>query len=129
MKIKITFKDTVEKWNSTRNRYIVTLTNPQTKEKTSFFFHDSINNYIKNIHASEKSVLDCIMSDYAILEGFETYEDFLQLFGYEANKESRKIYNDTKKLYDNLHRVIATDEDFEKIFNMYKVSSETIRYI
>ena len=85
-----------------------------------FTWHDSIKSWKdnENTMTDEKylTAFCCVLNDAIDYANASSVEDFAQEFGYEVNRQTRKIYEMCRESYDNL-RNIFTDEEIIDIVN------------
>jgi hypothetical protein len=120
--VSVKFKDVVEKWNSERNAYTVTLKNEEGK-KCSYTFYDSVHNTQNEIYITDdliSGILETLATDFYIDENnYPFFEDFQREFGYDNDREGRKVYKDCLKLSAKLQSVVDSEwVDSLKIVNV-----------
>lgn len=85
-------------------------------------------NYGQSIYASEKGekptnaeVLYAFKQDKSSMSNTSSYQDFLSEYGYEDNKESKKIYSQLGKNSEKYDKVFnkSEDEKLDKIYEDY----------
>jgi hypothetical protein len=94
------------------NHFIATF--KRGKDKCSFDFFDSQNNYVKGVKTLDAySVLTCCSSE---INCPETFEDFCSEFGYEEDsRKAEKTFRALKKFSDKLNKFFNTEEAREDL--------------
>ena len=95
------------------NKYKVTISNQDQKYNTTFT--DSLYNTYNNTKSSNFEILYCIISDAISYYYSRTLEDFIDEFGYEDEKQAKRIYDGCRRSYEGLSNLFG--EDSIEVFN------------
>lgn len=102
-----------------RNIYMLTL--EKDNKKSNFRYGDSIDNTRKGIPAKKEDVLGTIVREKQDSEGISSVKDVKDNFGYESDREAKRVFNGLKKNENDYDKVIdnETNEELKKIYEDY----------
>ena len=103
-------------FNDNRSRshthHVITVKNNETGKKLHFDFWNSILNPQITDTEELKWAFECFLRD--CLVAIESYEDFISEFGYDDDKESKRVYKECECALKKLERIYDGD-----IFELY----------
>ena len=103
-------------FNDNRSRihthHVITVKNNETGKKLHFDFWNNILNPQITDTEELKWAFECFLRD--CLVAIESYEDFISEFGYDDDKESKRVYKECECALKKLERIYDGD-----IFELY----------
>ena len=117
--LKATYKGEKEPkcCNDNRSRshthHVITVKNNETGKKLHFDFWNSVLNPQITSTQELKDAFQCYLND--CLVAMETYEEFISEFGYDDDKDSKRVYKECQCALKKLERIY--DGDILELYN------------
>jgi hypothetical protein len=102
------------------NKFLISVKNNATGDRTSFYFFGSVNDYNNGkVELNEedlKHAFYCLISDS--LSAVNDFEDFCSEFGYNTDsRTAERIYKGCKKQYNKAIKLVDNESDLYDLAN------------